>query len=148
MKRIVRLTESDLARIVRRVINESNEMATSILSQMESLCNNGKAESEAMKQVVYKIKDKATYDAIHTQVQSSPEFKASQGYNYGTIADWLTNEGVSKVATTSARENMTGFLPGISNAVRGVSIGREIARHLGQFNEQESLDLSYGTTTF
>lgn len=131
MKRIVRLTENDLARIVRRVINEQNEVANSILSQMETLCNNGKTESEAMKQAVYKIKDKATYDAILKQVQTSPEFKKRQGNNYGTIMDWLSNEGLSTSMSDS------GPVPAVYNALVGVSIGEELARHLIQFSGKE-----------
>ena len=136
MKRIVRLTESDLARIVRRVINEQNEVANSIISQMETLCNNGKAESEAMKQTVYKIKDKATYDAILKQVQSSPEFKSRQGNNYYTIMNWLSNEGVSSTMLQK------GPVPAIYNALSGASIGQELGRHLAQFSGKE------GTSTF
>jgi hypothetical protein len=120
MKRIVRLTENDLARIVRRVINEQNE-----------LCNNGKNESEAMKQAVYKIKDKATYDAILKQVQTSPEFKKRQGNNYSTIMDWLSNEGLSTSMSDS------GPVPAVYNALVGVSIGEELARHLIQFSGKE-----------
>ena len=60
MKKIVRLTESDLARIVKRVINEeANALADKILSEMEYLCNKGDAESDAMVAAVKKIKDKA-----------------------------------------------------------------------------------------
>jgi hypothetical protein len=146
MKRIVRLTESDLARIVRRVINEQGEDAYKILSQMETLCNNGNAESEAMKQTVYKIKDKATYDIIQKLVYSGPKFKASQGKNYALIADWLKAEGVSEVAYPTGDGDR--MMTGISNTLRGTSIGKEIARHLGQFNDKESASLYYGTQTF
>jgi len=118
MKRIVRLTENDLARIVRRVINEQNEVANTILSQMETLCNNGKVESEAMKQAIYKIKDKATYDAILKQVNRSPEFKKRQGNNYTLITDWLQKEGM---------------------VLKSRSIATEIIRHLQQFNNNEDV---------
>ena len=146
MKKIVRLTENDLARIVRRVINEQSEDAYKILSQMETLCNNGNAESEAMKQVVYKIKDKATYDIIQKLVYSGPKFKASQGKNYALIADWLKAEGVSPVAYATGDGD--AMMTGISNTLRGTGIGKEIARHLGQFNENERKSLYYGTQTF
>lgn len=136
MKKIVRLTESDLARIVRRVIREQNEAANTILSQMETLCNNGEAESEAMKQTVYKIRDKATYDAILQQVKTSPEFKKRQGNNYFTIMNWLTNEGVSSTMLQK------GPVPAIYNALSGASIGQELGRHLAQFSGKE------GTSTF
>ncbi len=146
MKRIVRLTESDLARIVRRVINEQSEDAYKILSQMETLCNNGQAESESMKNTIYKIKDKATYDTIQKLVYSGPKFKTSQGKNYALIADWLKAEGVSPVAYATGDGD--SMMTGISNVVRGTGIGKEIARHLGQFNADESKSLYYGTQTF
>jgi len=146
MKRIVRLTESDLARIVRRVINEESEDAYKILSQMETLCNNGYAESESMKNTVYKIKDKATYDTIQKLVYSGPKFKASQGKNYALIADWLKAEGVSPVAYPSG--DGTELMTGISNSLRTTGISKDIAKHLGKFNDKESKSLYYGTQTF
>ena len=148
MKKIVRLTENDLARIVRRVINEQSEDAYKILSQMETLCNNGNAESEAMKQTVYKIKDKATYDTIQKLVYSGPKFKASQGKNYALIGDWLVAEGVSQVAYAGGGGDSDSLMTGISNTLRGTGIGNEIARHLGQFNIDEKDSLHYGTGTF
>jgi hypothetical protein len=146
MKKIVRLTENDLARIVKRVINEQNEDAYKILSQMETLCNNGYAESESMKNTVYKIKDKATYDTIQKLVYSGPKFKASQGKNYALIADWLKAEGVSPVAYASGDGD--DIMTGISNAVRTSGVGDAIGKHLGKFNIKELKSLTYGTQTF
>jgi hypothetical protein len=150
MKRIVRLTESDLARIVRRVINEQNEVANSILSQMETLCNNGKAESEAMKQTVYKIKDKATYDAILKQVQSSPEFKSRQGNNYSKICDWLMAEGMDSYSTSqgssgnpvSIGKNVVQGIRRLGSGQSAIGIGSEVERHLSQFNMLETASVS------
>jgi len=150
MKRIVRLTENDLARIVRRVVREqkeqSNPVADKILSEMEYLCNQGNAESDAMVAAVMKIKDQATYDAIVTKVRTSPNFKQRQGKTYSTIADWLTAEGVSQIARPSG--DGTKFMTGISNLARGTGIAERISKHLGKFNSSESSRLGYGTETF
>jgi hypothetical protein len=150
MKRIVRLTESDLTRLVRRIIKEQNEQANpvadKILSEMEYLCNNGKAESNAMVGAVMKIKDKATYDAVANKVRTSPNFKQRQGKNYGSIADWLVAEGISQVATPSG--DGTKLMSGISNLSRGTGVAESISNHLGKFNPDETSDLSYGTETF
>jgi hypothetical protein len=145
MKKIVRLTESDLARIVRRVIREQNEAANTILSQMETLCKNRQAESEAMKQMVYKIKDKSTYDAILEQVKTSPEFRKSQGNNYSTICDWLMAKGMDSYSTgkgtagnpVSVGKNLYQGIRRLGSGQSAQGIGSEVERHLRQFNPYE-----------
>jgi hypothetical protein len=142
MKRIVRLTERDLSRIVRRVINEQNEVANSILSQMETLCNNGDANTQSMKNTVYKIKDKATYEAILAQVRTSPEFKSRQGNNYSTICGWLLNEGMVAHTGLGARKK-AGVISAVIDTVRGTEVAEEIERHLVQFNTRERASDNY-----
>lgn len=132
MKRIVRLTESDLTRIVRRVIEEqANPVADKILSEMEYLCNNDKAESDAMVAAVMKIKDQATYDAIQKNVKTSPNFKKRQGSNYGQIIDWLQAKGLP-----SYMEGKDSPVKYIANI--GTSISQKISSYLSKFNQFES----------
>ena len=132
MKRIVRLTETDLTRIVKRVIKEeANALADKILSEMEYLCNNGDAESDAMVAAVLKIKDKATYDAIHDKVRKGPNFKQRQGKNYGQIVDWLEAEGLD-----SYMEGKASPFKAIANI--GASRAQKITDWLQQYNQFES----------
>lgn len=132
MKRIVRLTETDLTRIVKRVIKEeANALADKILSEMEYLCNKGDAESDAMVAAVLKIKDKATYDAIHDKVKKSPNFKKRQGTNYGQIVDWLEAEGLD-----SYMEGKDSPVKAIANI--GTSRAQKITQWLQQYNQFES----------
>ena len=135
MKRIVRLTESDLTRIVRRVIEEqANPVADKILSEMEYLCNNDKAESDAMVAAVMKIKDQATYDAIHKNVKTSPNFKKRQGSNFDLIIHWLTNKGMdAKRVGTPYDPVAAGY-----NLIAGTSTADEVGKHLQKFNSMES----------
>ena len=132
MKRIVRLTESELTRIVKRVIKEeANTLADKILSEMEYLCNNGDVESDAMIKAVVKIKDKATYDAIHEKVRKSPNFKQRQGKNYGQIVDWLEAEGMDSYMAGKGG-------PGQAIANIGTSTAQKVTQWLSQFNQFES----------
>ena len=133
MKRIVRLTESDLARIVRRVIKEENEYANKILSQMESLIANGDVESDSMVTVVKKIKDKPTYDAILSKVYSDPGFKSRQGNNFKLISDWLKNKGMDEVMPVNNHDPInSGY-----NLLKGTNTAEQIGNHLQQFNASE-----------
>jgi hypothetical protein len=134
MKKIVRLTESDLARIVRRVINEqANPVADKILSEMEYLCNNGKVEGDAMVAAVMKIKDQATYDAILKNVKTSPNFRKRQGSNYSLIVDWLKVKGMDPIRVGTKGDPVAA----INNLVTGTSTAEKIGKHLNKFNSAE-----------
>jgi hypothetical protein len=134
MKRIVRLTESDLTRIVKRVIEEqANPVADKILSEIEYLCNNGKVEGDAMVAAVMKIKDQATYDAILKNVKTSPNFRKRQGSNFNLIVDWLTNKGMdAKRVGTPYDPVAAGY-----NLIAGTSTADKVGRHLQKFNSME-----------
>ena len=137
MKRIVRLTESDLARIVRRVINEqSNPVADKILSEMEYLCNNGKVESPAMVAAVMKIKDQATYDAIHKYVKTSPNFRKRQGSNFDLIIDWLKNKGMDAKRVGNPYDPIAAGY----NLIAGTRTADKVGKYLQKFNSFEQSD--------
>lgn len=139
MKRIVRLTETDLTRIVKRVIKEeANALADKILSEMEYLCNNGKVEGDAMVAAVMKIKDQATYDAILKNVKTSPNFRKRQGSNYGLIVDWLKAEGMDPKRVGTQYDPVAA----VNNLVTGTKTADKVGKHLQKFNSSE---MSYST---
>jgi len=72
MKRIIRLTESDLTRLVRRVINE-NDKGSAFLSAVDNdgdgdYNDNDGTNDAVMTKVVMSIKSKEEYDTINSYV--------------------------------------------------------------------------------
>jgi hypothetical protein len=124
MKKIVKLTESDLVRIVKRVINENN---TSLLNE-----GNGQNAVNAIKKgmaglgtdergvlnAVYMIKNKADYMEALAAVKKL-------GYN--TIGSYISTD----MEEVSYGMNVFGF------ADKQNKIISEINRHLQQFNPEE-----------
>ena len=126
MKRIIRLTESDLTRIVRRVIKESETVATgggltafqTIKKGMEGL---GTDENMVAKGV-YMIKSKADYQECLTLVKKA-------GFN--TIMAWI--------ATDMSFQKESDSTQGVKDIVGNNSYLRQFSKHLVQFNPSETI---------
>jgi len=71
MKKIVRITESDLTRIVKRVISENSDLKKyqALLNSVDGLGTNDKDFFEAL----YSIKDKNEYNRINSIAKSKGE---------------------------------------------------------------------------
>jgi len=105
MKRIVRLTESDLARIVRRVINEAEAtsansdpnlgLAQKIVGAIWKAMSGMGTDDQAVLNAVLMIKNKAIYDSVLNICKTSPKIKAEWGRHFNTIGDWISTDMAS-----------------------------------------------------
>jgi hypothetical protein len=128
MKKVIRLTESDLARIVKRVIKESKGIlnegngTTAFQTIQKGMSGMGTDENMVAKGV-YMIKSKADY-------QECLDLVKKQGFN--SIMDWISTD-------------WTYVDPGTDFGVSsGTNIQiQDLGRHLRQFNPVEK----YRTTT-
>ena len=110
MKKIIRLTESDLARIVRRVIKEQESgiasaavkplggndpnagLAKTIVGKLMTASGGMGTDEEGMYNAVLMIKDKPTYWAVIKVLQTSPNVKNQFGKNFNKVIDLVATE--------------------------------------------------------
>jgi hypothetical protein len=138
MKKIVRLTESDLSRIVRRIIEEQS----SVPSPTKSVTNNGvKAfqtirsgmeglgtDEDKVQLGVFMIKNKVDYQTCLSYVKK-------EGYN--TIMKYIATDmsyGKSYDKTTSSRVANWGQLDNNPYLIK-------FEKHLQQFNPNEKIQM-------
>jgi len=105
MKRIVRLTESDLTRIVRRVINETETatgksdpnlgLAQKIVGSIWKAMSGMGTDDQALLSAVLMIKSKAIYDSVLNIVKTSPKIKTEYGRNFNTVGNWISTDMAS-----------------------------------------------------
>lgn len=105
MKRIIRLTESDLARIVKRVINEAEAtsansdpnlgLAQKIVGTIWKAMSGMGTDDQAVLNAVLMIKNKAIYDSVLNICKTSPKIKAEWGRNFNTVGDWISTDMAS-----------------------------------------------------
>jgi hypothetical protein len=122
MKRIVRLTESDLARIVRRVISEQETAMTEAGKKAFVTIKSGVdgAGKEAIANGVYMIKTKEDYDTVISLMHQKVG-------KYSTIFDYI-----SKVWGYWRQEsNLFGVATSSNNWIL------DLERHLQYFNKNE-----------
>ena len=131
MKRIIRLTESDLTRIVRRVISESETAATGGAKPVST--ENGKnafklikagvdgSNKDTMAKGIYTIKTKEDYDTVIRHIHKYIG-------KYPTILSYLN----SVWKHVSQGSNLFGIWSSSNNWLS------DLGRHLRQFNPDEN----------
>jgi hypothetical protein len=89
MKKVIRLTENDLEKIIERVISEQNQN-TPVGWKSLYFATSGPGTNEARLEKVFsdEIRNKADFDALESFLSKSPR----QGYNYKSIQDVLNGE--------------------------------------------------------
>ena len=91
MKKVIRLTENDLEKIIERVISEQTQQMTFPVG-WKSLyrATSGPGTNEALLEKVFsdEIRNKTDFDALETYLSKKPR----QGYNYKSIVDVLNGE--------------------------------------------------------
>jgi hypothetical protein len=143
MKRIVRLTESDLARIVKRVINETEAasgkndpnlgLAQKIVGTIWKAMSGMGTDDQGVLNGVLMIKSKAIYDSVLNMVKTSPKIKTEYGRNFNTVGDWISTDMASydredalslDKATNAIVARITNHLQSVSgNPGEGVKSG-------------------------
>lgn len=92
MKKVIRLTENDLEKIIERVISEQSAQRMIFPVGWNSLyrATAGPGTNEALLEKVFsdEIRNKADFDALETYLSKKPR----QGYNYKSIQDVLNGE--------------------------------------------------------
>lgn len=89
MKKVIRLTENDLEKIIKRVISEQKQN-TPVGWKSLYWATSGPGTNEANLEKVFsdQIRNKADFDALEAYLAKSPV----QGYNYKSIQDVLNGE--------------------------------------------------------
>jgi len=89
MKKVIRLTENDLEKIIERVISEQKQN-TPVGWNSLYFATSGPGTNEARLEKVFsdEIRNKADFDALESYLAKSPR----QGYNYKSIQDVLNGE--------------------------------------------------------
>ena len=142
MKKIIRLTESDLARIVRRVIKEQESgIASAAVKPL------GGGYTENAKKAIKLIEDGISYVGIDgTTLESSISrgvyaIKTKEDYNsvlhhckrkgFKTIMAWIGSD--------MSWQSETDRTQGVTDLVGNNKYLREYNRHLSQFNPNEKI---------
>ena len=125
MGKVIRLTESDLVRIVKRVISEQkttlNEGVGATAFQTIKTAMEGMGTDEnGVAKGVYMIKSKVDYQECLNLVKKA---------GFKTIMDWISTDWTYTSSTTDF---------GISNATGANAQLMDLARHLRQFNPNET----------
>ena len=129
MKKIIRLTESDLTRIVRRVIKEQESGGYTQNAKMAiKLIEGGMGSTfggyKDIQKGVYAIKNKEDYQNVLKHCMAK-----NKGYK--TILNWINTEWKY---TPSASD----FKFGLGNTEQLNTMITDVERHLQQFNPSES----------
>ena len=90
MKKVIRLTENDLERIIKRVISEQSAQNFPVGWRSLYRATSIPGTNEALLEKVFsnEIRNKADFDALETYLSKRPR----QGYNYKSIQDVLNGE--------------------------------------------------------
>ena len=96
MKRIVRLTESDLTRIVRRVLSEQETNDSKLVGTAKKIVGDlltamgGLGTDDALaRKSIYAINSKPLYNAVIKVLQTSPTVKSQLGYHFNTVCAFI-----------------------------------------------------------
>ena len=125
MKKVIRLTESDLARIVRRVINESKDVlnegaGTTAFQTINNAMSGMGTDENGVTKGVYMIKTKVDY-------QECLDLVKKEGYK--TILEYIQTD-MDYQSETDTHGKVKDFV-GNNRYIR------EYQRHLSQFNPNE-----------
>jgi hypothetical protein len=131
MKRIIRLTESDLTRIVRRVIKEAETAATgggytqnakTAISLIEKGIGGGGTDENMIAKGVYTIKTKEDYANV---------LKHANTKGFKTIMKWINTDWQYTPSEADVQFGL-GSTQGLNKLIM------DVERHLKQFNPNES----------
>jgi hypothetical protein len=131
MKKIIRLTESDLTRIVRRVIKEQQsggytQNAKNAIKLIEDgiayIGVDGTTLESSIAKGVYAIKTKEDYQHV---------LKHANAKGFKTIMTWI--------GTDMSWQSETDSTQGVKDIVGNNKYLREFNRHLSQFNPNEKI---------
>jgi len=108
MKKIIKLTESDLARIVRRVIKEQESgiamgavkplgndnpyagLAMKVVGMLMTATGKMNTDEDMILDALRLIKDKKQYDAVISLLKKSPKVRTQYGENFSRIIDLIS----------------------------------------------------------
>jgi len=150
MKRIVRLTENDLARIVRRVINEEETNDPKLVGTAKKIVGDlltamgGLGTDDALaRKSIYAINSKPLYNAVIKVLQTSPTVKSQLGYHFNTVCAFIGTDMSYAAGTRDTKfgETENPSSPGaLYQQLTGTQKQyRDYERHLQQFNPNEKL---------
>jgi hypothetical protein len=131
MKKVIRLTESDLTRIVRRVIKEQQsggytQNAKTAIKLIEDGISyvgiDGTTLESSIAKGVYAIKTKEDYQHV---------LKHAKAKGFKTIMDWIGSD--------MSWQSETDNTQGVKDIVGNNKYLREFNRHLSQFNPNEKV---------
>jgi hypothetical protein len=110
MKRIVRLTESDLIKLVKRVINEATIEAEDTIPNLDYFNKNKKGFLEMEKNnVIYSVNNQITNQSVVNSDQLIPDGKYE--YELKTIPTMRVREGEPVVQLMQNGKEMDYFYP-------------------------------------
>jgi hypothetical protein len=150
MKRIVRLTESDLTRIVRRVLSEQETNDSKLVGTAKKIVGDlltamgGLGTDDALaRKSIYAINSKPLYNAVIKVLQTSPTVKSQLGYNFNTVCAFIGTDMSYAAGTRDTKFGDPGS-PSSPGALYQQLTGtqkqyRDYERHLRQFNPNEKL---------
>jgi hypothetical protein len=150
MKRIVRLTESDLTRIVRRVLSEQETndpklvgTAKKIVGDLLTAMGGGGTDDALARKSIYAINSKPLYNAVIKVLQTSPTVKSQLGYHFNTVCAFIGTDMSYAAGTRDTKFGDPGS-PSSPGALYQQLTGtqkqyRDYERHLQQFNPNEKL---------
>jgi hypothetical protein len=150
MKRIVRLTESDLTRIVRRVLSEQETndpklvgTAKKIVGDLLTAMGGAGTDDALARKSIYAINSKPLYNAVIKVLQTSPTVKSQLGYHFNTVCAFIGTDMSYAAGTRDTKFGDPGS-PSSPGALYQQLTGtqkqyRDYERHLQQFNPNEKL---------
>jgi hypothetical protein len=150
MKRIVRLTESDLTRIVRRVLSEQETndpklvgTAKKIVGDLLTAMGGAGTDDALARKSIYAINSKPLYNAVIKVLQTSPTVKSQLGYNFNTVCAFIGTDMSYAAGSTTTKFGDPGN-PSSPGALYQQLTGSakqyaDYERHLQQFNSNERL---------
>jgi hypothetical protein len=150
MKRIVRLTESDLTRIVRRVLSEQETndpklvgTAKKIVGDLLTAMGGAGTDDALARKSIYAINSKPLYNAVIKVLQTSPTVKSQLGYHFNTVCAFIGTDMSYAAGSTTTKFGDSGN-PSSPGALYQQLTGSakqyaDYERHLQQFNSNERL---------
>jgi len=107
MKKVIRLTESDLVRIVKRVINEESNvpagktdpnlgLAQKIVGTIMTATGGVGTEEQKILDSINMIKNKETYNSVINVIRTSKKVKSQYGRNFNLLIKLIETDFTSQ----------------------------------------------------
>ena len=142
MKKVIRLTESDLVRIVKRVISEQDNdpnkgIALKVVGMLMVATGGMGTDEEKIMDALKLIANKDIYKSVIKVLQTSPKVKSQYGKNFNKIIDLIATDVESSKYADPYHAKDTEWFNKFGNFLSKFNWDEQIASGTGSAPDKE-----------